>query len=228
MPEIASKAKNSHVRRMVTPKTDRAIEFEDYYEVLQLSPNADTDTIDRVFRVLVRRYHPDNQATGDPEKFSRVVTAHRVLSNSEHRAAYDVTYEEKRGVLQIFDEETKPEGYEGDRRIFDGILSLLYISRRRDANRGGMGILQLERMLGCPAQHLEFHVWYLREKSWVERTENGMLAITASGVDRVIEQESLFLRRDRLLSERSSDARPELGASNTDAIPKRQRNASSS
>jgi hypothetical protein len=194
----------------VSTKLDSAVEFDDYYEILQLSPNADTETIDRVYKVLARRYHPDNQDTGDPEKFSQVVTAHRVLSDSAQRSAYDVSYEENRAVLKIFDEEAAPEGYEGDRRIFDGVLSLLYVSRRRDANKGGMGIMQMERMLGCPAQHLEFHLWYLREKGWVERLENGMLAITAGGVDRVMEQGNIFLRRDRLLAERSQNARQEL------------------
>ena len=194
----------------MSTKLDSAVEFDDYYEILQLSPNADTETIDRVYKVLARRYHPDNQDTGDPEKFSQVVTAHRVLSDSAQRSAYDVSYEENRAVLKIFDEDAAPEGYEGDRRIFDGVLSLLYVSRRRDANKGGMGIMQMERMLGCPAQHLEFHLWYLREKGWVERLENGMLAITAGGVDRVMEQGNIFLRRDRLLAERSEHARPEL------------------
>jgi hypothetical protein len=139
------------------------------------------------------------------------VKAHRVLEDSESRAAYDVTYEENRAsILRIFDETSSPESYDGDKRIFEGILSLLYIARRRSAARGGMGIVQLERLLGCPAQHLEFHIWYLREKGWVERMETGIFAITANGVDRVMEQEALFLRRDRLLSERSSNPQQEL------------------
>ena len=185
--------------------------FEDHYETLQLSPNADTETVDRVYRILVRRYHPDNQETGDPERFTHIVKAHKILSDPEARAAYDVMYEENlASILKIFDETSKPESYDGDKRIFEGILSLLYISRRRDAGRGGIGIVQLERLLGCPAKHLEFHVWYLREKSWVERLDNGMLAITAAGVDRVMEQESMFLRRDRLLSVQSSQAQREL------------------
>jgi hypothetical protein len=176
--------------------------FEDYYEILQLSPNADQDTINRVYRTLVKRYHPDNQETGNAEKFRQVVEAHRVLSDSERRAGYDVHYDENRAlVLKIFTDASQSDGYEGDRRIFDGILSLLYISRRRDPNRSGMGILQLEQMLGCPAEHLAFHTWYLREKGWVQRLENGLLAITVSGVDRVMEQTNLSLRRDRLISD---------------------------
>jgi hypothetical protein len=175
--------------------------FEDYYEILQLSPNADQDTINRVYRTLVKRYHPDNQETGNAEKFRQVVEAHRVLSDPERRAGYDVNYDENRAlVLKIFTDASQPDGYDGDRRILEGILSLLYISRRRDPNRSGMGILQLEQMLGCPAEHLAFHTWYLREKGWVQRLENGLLAITVSGVDRVMEQTNLSLRRDRLIS----------------------------
>jgi hypothetical protein len=184
--------------------------FDDHYETLQLSPHADAETLDRVYRILVRRYHPDNQETGDSAKFDRIVKAHKVLSDPEARAEYDVVYNENReSVLKIFDESSNPESYDGDKRTFEGILSLLYIARRRDPGRGGMGIVQLERMLGCPAKQLEFHLWYLREKGWVERLETGMMAITADGVDR-IHNENLVLRRDRLLAERSASARPEL------------------
>src|SRR5215470_14208347 len=178
--------------------------FEDYYEILQLSPNADQDTINRVYRTLVKRYHPDNQETGNADKFRQVVEAHRVISDPEKRAGYDVHYDENRAlVLKIFTDASQSDGYDGDRRIFEGILSLLYISRRRDPNRSGMGILQLEQILGCPAEHLAFHMWYLREKGWVERLENGLLAITVSGVDRVMEQTNLSLRRDRLISDQA-------------------------
>jgi hypothetical protein len=33
-------------------------------------------------------------------------------------------------------------------------------------------------------EHLEFHLWYLREKGWIRRTESGTVAITVEGVDR--------------------------------------------
>lgn len=179
--------------------------FQDYYEVLQLSPNADQETIDRVYRALAKRYHPDNRDTGNAEKFRQVVEAHRILSDTEKRAAYDVHYEENRAlVLKIFNDASEPDGYEGDRRIFDGVLSLLYVSRRRDPDRSGMGIVQLEQMLGCPAEHLAFHMWYLRERGWVERLDNGLLAITVSGVDRVMEQKNLLLRQDRLIADQTT------------------------
>ena len=49
------------------------ITFADYYEDLQISPNADLDTIERVYRLLAKRYHPDNQTSGSIEKFERLL-----------------------------------------------------------------------------------------------------------------------------------------------------------
>ena len=48
----------------------------------------------------------------------------------------------------------------------------------------GIGNIELERLLGSPREHLEFHLWYLKAKGWIGRLENGMLAITVEGVDR--------------------------------------------
>jgi curved DNA-binding protein CbpA len=179
--------------------------FHDYYEVLQLSPNADNDTISRVYRILVKRYHPDNRDTGEDGKFNDIVQAYRVLSDPEKRAAYDVKYDENRAtVMKIFEEASTPDTFQDDRRIFEGILSLLYIARRRDPEHGGMGIIQLERLLGCPAEHLEFHIWYLAEKNWIARQNNGQFAITVSGIDRMIEDNALLLRRDRMIGQGST------------------------
>ena len=181
--------------------------FHDYYEVLQLSPNADSDTISRVFRILVKRYHPDNPDTGHDSKFNDIVQAYRVLSDPEKRAAYDVTYDENRSaLLRIFDEASTSDSFEDDRRIFEGILSLLYIARRRDPERGAMGVIQLERLLGCPAEHLEFHIWYLTEKNWIARQNNGQFAITVNGIDRMVADKALVLRRDRMIGNGSPSA----------------------
>ena len=195
---------------MSTIATD-APGFRDYYETLQLSPNADEETISRVFRILVKRYHPDNADTGNTKKFNEVMEAYRVLSEPEKRAAYDVRYEENRAtVLKIFDEASATDSFEMDRRVCEGILSLLYVARRRDPDRGGVGVIQMERLLGCPSQHLEFPLWYLRQKTWVERLENGLIAITAAGVDKMLDQNNIVLRRDRLIAEKSMGGAPDL------------------
>jgi hypothetical protein len=66
----------------------------DCYEVMQLSPNADQDTVARVYRILALRYHPDNTQTGNSEMFVRLSEAHQILSDPEKRASYDVRHRE--------------------------------------------------------------------------------------------------------------------------------------
>ena len=173
--------------------------FSDYYENLQVSPNADLETIERVFRLLAKRYHPDNDLTGDADKFNMLYEAYSALSNPEKRAAYDAKYEQARASQwKIYEEASQSDGFEHDSRIRQGVLSLLYVARRRDALNSGMGIMELERLLGCPEHLMEFHIWYLKEKDWIRRTDTGEYAITADGVDKVAEND-LMLRKDRLL-----------------------------
>ena len=68
--------------------------FIDYYELLQLSSTADTDTIERVFRHLAKKFHPDNKESGDSDRFRLILEAHRTLSDPEKRAGYDAKYQE--------------------------------------------------------------------------------------------------------------------------------------
>ena len=48
----------------------------DYYELLQISPNAEPETIHRVYRLLAQRYHPDNRETGNAQKFRQLHDAY--------------------------------------------------------------------------------------------------------------------------------------------------------
>jgi hypothetical protein len=82
------------------------------------------------------------------------------------------------------EEASDGKGIEGDGDVQHKLMSILYVKRRQDANNPGVGSVELERLLGCPTKHLEFHLWYLKEKGWIRRLENGLLAITVEGVDR--------------------------------------------
>jgi curved DNA-binding protein CbpA len=164
------------------------VTLPDHYEVLQLSPRADRDTIERVFRHLAKQIHPDNPDTGNAERFSQVLEAFQVLSDPESRARYDAGYEERRETRwRAFTAAAVDSGPEADSRMRSSILALLYRARRNDPDRPGVGTVELERLLDCPEEHMKFHIWYLRENGWVERLDTGMLAITASGVDRAME-----------------------------------------
>jgi curved DNA-binding protein len=173
--------------------------FIDYYEILQLSPRADQETIERVYRLLAKRYHPDNQNTGDAGKFDELTKSYRALSDPVKRAGYDAKYDsENARQWSAFSQGSPSEGAEEDQRIYQSILSILYTARKRDGDNPGVGVFQLEKLLDVPEKHLEFHIWYLKEKGWIQRVENGGWAITVSGVDTVIENE-LPLKKDRLL-----------------------------
>jgi curved DNA-binding protein CbpA len=160
----------------------------DYYSVLQVSPHAEGDTIERVFRLLAKRFHPDNGESGDADRFGQVVEAFRVLSDPEKRAEYDARYQEIQQVRwKVFDQESARDDVAADRQLRGAILSVLYSARRNDVDRPGVGIVDLEQLLGTPEAHMKFHLWYLREHGWLQRLDNGTLAITADGVDRVME-----------------------------------------
>ena len=173
--------------------------FVDYYEVLQLSPRASADMVERVYRMLAKRYHPDNLETGDSEKFSKVREAYQVLNDAESRAAFDVAYENVQAVQwKVFDQTAANDGRAEDRQIIQAILSLLYVERRRDPLRGGLGAIVLERMLGVPEEHLQFPLWYVKQHGWIEVLDSGQIAITIAGIDKLSSQD-LDVRKDRLL-----------------------------
>lgn len=177
--------------------------FEDYYEYLQISPNADSETIDKVYRLLAKRYHPDNKDTGKTEKFESITRAYKTLSDAAKRAAYDANYEEARGrQWKAISQATFSQGSDGDAHIRRLILSVLYVKRRENPSEAAIGGWYLEKMVGWPESTLDFHIWYLKEKGWIERSENGGFAITADGVD-IIEAEGFILRKDRLLPDSS-------------------------
>jgi curved DNA-binding protein CbpA len=165
-----------------------ATQLADFYEVLQLSPRADRDTIERVFRHLAKRYHPDNHDSGDADTFSQIVEAYRVLTDPEQRARYDIAYEQlKAAQWRIFDQETTRSEVASDARIRNAILALTYAARRNDNANPGVGSLELEHLLGCPESLMAFHLWYLREQGHIQRDNSGRFAITATGVSQVLE-----------------------------------------
>ena len=64
----------------------------DYYEILGVGRDADTDEIKRAYRRLARQHHPDVNG-GDPEAeetFKRISEAYAVLSDDDKRRRYDL------------------------------------------------------------------------------------------------------------------------------------------
>lgn len=177
--------------------------FVDFYETLEVRPNAKPAAIERRFRSLARRYHPDNQATGNRDKFDAIIEAHETLRDLARRARYHEDHntrlpplvepfeDDEAAAEPVSEDEDRDEalffdnlGIDRDISIQNNLLMMLYLKRRRTPREPGIGNGELERLSGCPLDQLEFHIWYLKAKGWVVTGEDGLLAISIAGVDR--------------------------------------------
>jgi molecular chaperone DnaJ len=62
----------------------------DYYEILGIPRTADEKEINKAYRTLARKYHPDVcKEEGAEERFKRINEAYSVLSDAQKRAQYD-------------------------------------------------------------------------------------------------------------------------------------------
>jgi hypothetical protein len=158
-------------------------DFVDYYEVLQVSPNAEPEAIRRIHRLLAARYHPDNAETGDKERFLLLNQAYGTLSDPEKRLAYDTKHQLlETQPLPVFEMKEFVEGVEGEANRRMGILSLLYQRRRQNPDDPGYSLLEFENMMGFPREHLEFALWFLRGEQQIQTTDNSDYVITTTGV----------------------------------------------
>ena len=66
------------------------MEFKDYYDILGVAPDADSQSIKKAYRKKARQYHPDvSQHRNAEEKFKEASEAYEVLKDREKRAKYD-------------------------------------------------------------------------------------------------------------------------------------------
>jgi len=172
----------------------------DYYEVLQVSANAEPETIQRVFRMLALRYHPDNKDTGNEERFREIQEAYSVLNDPEKRARYDVGYEEKRNDRwRLVSAGTQADNdFEIEQMVRLTMLEALYTKRRVEPRTPTIYSTELAQLLGHPREHLEFPIWYLVQRKYLTRDDQAGLMITADGVDYLEQSYKGILRQKRL------------------------------
>ncbi len=174
-----------------------------YYEILELSSNANQDTIERMFRYLATKHHPDTG--GDKETFSYLVKAFEALRDPVSRAAYDAQLHQEHQASAALVEHAKQAGPDTIDR--HEMLCLFYARRRQNEDNPAVGVVTIERTMNLPPEVLKFHLWYFREKGWIKRAENGGLEITAEGVDRV-EAHEIAMINTNLRSEAQNSLLP--------------------
>ena len=94
-----------------------------------------------------------------------------MLSDPEQRTRYDLRYEEGRALQWgLAREAADGEVIEDDRSCASACSHCSTCSAAATSDPA-MGNIELERLLSLPPAHLDFHVWFLKEKKLVERTE---------------------------------------------------------
>jgi hypothetical protein len=173
----------------------------DYYGLLQISPQADQETIHRVYRFLAGRFHPDNPESGDPDKFLLLKQAHDVLSDPARRSEYDAACEieapEAAPFSASIDFMDSMEG-ESNRRL--AVLALLYNQRRTKPFAPEVPLNEVEERMGFPRDYLDFTTWYLQKKGYISRADNSDFALTAEGVDFVETKRAILPVLNRMLT----------------------------
>lgn len=70
------------------------------YELLEVSENASKEIIEKAYKVLAKKYHPDLQAEGEKleaeKKMKQINEAYEILSDETKRKEYDLKLTEKR------------------------------------------------------------------------------------------------------------------------------------
>lgn len=174
------------------------------YQLLHVDRDAHVTIIRYAYRFLAAQYHPDNGETGDAEKFRIITEAWKTLSDEGKRAAYDMSLgaqEQNRGGTQ---HKAQPKVNEFGRDALPtmvkagiswneielrlAVLQVLLAARKKKPASGGasgkmlMDCLQLDSII-----EIEFALWYLREKRYIETGER-VFMITGAGLDYLTDQ----------------------------------------
>ena len=67
---------------------------KEYYSILQINRNASPEIIEKAYKTLAKKYHPDLQQTAEAKKESEEILkdineAYEVLSNKDKKQEYD-------------------------------------------------------------------------------------------------------------------------------------------
>jgi curved DNA-binding protein CbpA len=189
-------------------------EIPDYYELLEISPQATQETIHRVYRYMAARYHPDIAGTGNLEKFTQLTSAYRVLSDPNRKSQYDAQRATRQPTIQNPMSITVDfmDQVEGDRNRRLAVLAILYYRRRMYPNSPEVSLTEIEQRMGFPRDYLDFTTWYLARKRYITRADNSDFTLTIEGVDFIETQRATVPLLDKLLTNGSHSDDSEVGS----------------
>lgn len=89
--------------------------MENYYEILEISQNASKEIIDKAYRTLAKKYHPDanpeDKKKWAEEKFKKINEAYEVISDTQKRKDYDIRLAKEKEML-LSDNQNLKDKYE--------------------------------------------------------------------------------------------------------------------
>lgn len=92
-----------------------------YYEVLEVNLDASIDDINKSYKRLALKYHPDKYKLDEGERFKKINEAYQILKDPQQRMLYDALCKDdsfqKKGFQNI--------GFENIQSFFQMILSLI-------------------------------------------------------------------------------------------------------
>jgi curved DNA-binding protein CbpA len=162
--------------------------FVNWYEVLGVPPDANDETLRRVYHIVAGRFHPDNTDSGDLDRFLQVKEAFELLSDPKRRKDFDADLaRHNQEPIPVFLNREFTDGVQGEHNRRLGVLCLLYNQRKLNPITPVLSVLQLESLMSTPREHLEFAVWYLKQKRLVQADDRSSLTITFDGIDHLEE-----------------------------------------
>ncbi len=78
--------------------------MKNYYEILEVNEKASLEVIERVYKTLAKKYHPDvnpDNPKAAEEKFKEISEAYEVLSDETKRRQYDSKLNAQRQAQQV-------------------------------------------------------------------------------------------------------------------------------
>ena len=149
----------------------------DHHALLRAGVAGDLAGLDRLYRGLALRYHPDNCDTGNAEIFLRIKEAYRILAPSQPNQED----QEIAKPLKTIGLQAQLRGLK-DKRL--EVLGLLCQRRVTDYRNAYISPGELESLTGMAANEIGFILWYLQNKGAVTLSDNTPgYTITAGGVD---------------------------------------------